>query len=93
MFYINWGMIGSSWGGLWLVPMLIWTFIWKGWSLWLSARKGHKIWFLVLLLVNTVGILEIVYIFLFSGEKFGQKKVGDKKVTPPTEPPTPPTIS
>lgn len=46
--------------------LLIWSFIWKGWALWISARKNSSIWFIVLLLVNTVGILEILYIFVFS---------------------------
>lgn len=52
-----------------ILVLMIWTLIWKGWALWISARQGSKVWFIVLLLINTVGILEILYIFLFSKRK------------------------
>lgn len=45
--------------------LIIWSFIWKGLALWQSARNGHKGWFVALLLINTVGILEILYIYVF----------------------------
>lgn len=58
----------------WLITIiLIWSLIWKLLALWKSARKTHLIWFIVLGLVNTVGILEILYIFVFS--KFKSKPV------------------
>jgi hypothetical protein len=44
----------------------IWSLIWKGFALWKSARKNHIVWFIVLLIVNTLGVLEILYIFIFS---------------------------
>ncbi|MCX6778843.1 MAG: DUF5652 family protein [Candidatus Magasanikbacteria bacterium] len=89
MYNYNWsGMMGGAWWGMLMVPLLIWSLLWKGWALWLAARKGQKIWFVALLVINTMGILEIVYIFLFSGEKFGQKKMETPK-TPPTPPVTP----
>jgi len=49
-----------------LVVAAIWTIPWKGVALWKAARRGEKIWFVVLLVVNTLAILEILYIFLFS---------------------------
>jgi hypothetical protein len=45
---------------------IVWTAIWKGIALWKSARLNHKIWFVLLLIINTLGILEILYIFIFS---------------------------
>jgi methionyl-tRNA synthetase len=48
---------------------LIWSLAWKGWALWLAARRGEKIWFVALLVVNTVGILDIIYIFLVAKRK------------------------
>jgi methionyl-tRNA synthetase len=52
---------------LWLIGILlilaVWSIVWKGWALWLAARNGHTTWFIVLLVVNTVAILEIFYIF------------------------------
>ncbi|MFA5188405.1 MAG: DUF5652 family protein [Patescibacteria group bacterium] len=54
----------------WLILLLvIWSLIWKGIALWKSARNGHKAWFVVMLIVNTVGILEIIYILAFSKPK------------------------
>lgn len=49
-----------------MLLMLIWTLPWKGFALWKAARNSHKKWFVVLFLLNTVGILEIIYIFFFS---------------------------
>jgi methionyl-tRNA synthetase len=49
-----------------LLAMLAWTIPWKGVALWKAARNQHKYWFIALLVVNTVGILEILYIFIFS---------------------------
>jgi len=45
---------------------IIWALVWKAWSLWIAARKNQKIWFGALLLINTMGILEILYVFIFS---------------------------
>jgi methionyl-tRNA synthetase len=55
-------------GGIFLFGMfvlIIWSFVWKGLALWQAARNGHKGWFVALLLINTVGILEILYIYVF----------------------------
>lgn len=57
-----------------LFPLMLWGLFWKGWSLWKAARAESKIWFVVLLLVNTVGILDILYIFVFSKIKKSSKK-------------------
>ena len=46
-----------------LLVLAIWTIPWKGYALWLAAKRSQKGWFLVLLILNTVGILEIFYIF------------------------------
>jgi hypothetical protein len=46
--------------------IVLWTFPWKGIALWKAARNNSKIWFVVLLLINTVAILDILYIFVFS---------------------------
>ncbi|MBZ9572544.1 hypothetical protein KJA15_04390 [Patescibacteria group bacterium] len=51
----------------WLI--LLWTLPWKGVALWKSARNSHKKWFVALLILNTMAILEIVYIFFFSKKK------------------------
>ena len=48
---------------------IAWSAVWKGIALWRASRNGSLIWFIVLLVVNTLGILEIIYIFGFSKKK------------------------
>ncbi len=55
----------SAWLFL-IILIFIWTLPWKGWALWKAARANDKIWFITLLVINTLGILEILYIFVFS---------------------------
>lgn len=58
-----------------IVPLLVltlWSLFWKGLALWHSARKNDTSWFVVLLLVNSVGILEIIYLFSVAKLKFSQ---------------------
>lgn len=45
---------------------VIWTLIWKGLALWRSATLRQKGWFVAFLIVNTLGILEIVYLYFIS---------------------------
>ncbi len=52
-----------------LVIIAIWSSVWKALALWKSARKNSVPWFVVLFLVNTMGILEILYLFVFSEMK------------------------
>ena len=58
---------------------LVWILIWKGLALWKSARKNQLVWFIVLLIINTLGILEILYIFLFSKIKLEPEKRTKKR--------------
>jgi len=61
---------------IWLfVFVLIWSLVWKALALWKSARKGSTIWFIILLVVNTLGILEILYLFLFSKIKLPKANI------------------
>lgn len=54
----------------WLLGLIIlWVLPWKGLALWKAAKNGHKRWFISLLILNTLAILEIIYIFCFSKKK------------------------
>jgi hypothetical protein len=70
--YNLYGMSTST--GILLVIVTIWTLFWKGCALWIAGKKDQKWWFLVLLVVNTVGILEIVYIFYVAKKKWADIK-------------------
>ncbi len=51
------------------IPLLLiaalWTIVLKGFALWFAARGSQKWWFIVLLVVNTLGVLEIIYLIWF----------------------------
>jgi len=55
--------------------ILVWTLPWKGVALWKAVKNDHKGWFVALLVLNTFGILEILYIFVFSKKKSVKNKV------------------
>ena len=50
---------------VWLLPLIIWSVIWKGFALWKSARGNQLSWFIILFVINTFGILEIIYLAFF----------------------------
>lgn len=61
-------------GGFLLVIFMLWSFVWKGLALWRAARRNDTTWYVVLLIVNTLGILEIIYYFLIAKtDKIGTK--------------------
>lgn len=51
-----------------LAIIFIWTLPWKGVALWKAARNGSKGWFIALLILNSLAVLEILYIFIFARE-------------------------
>lgn len=65
-------MGGAEWLGLsyqlpfGVLAVVLWALAWKGWALWLAARRREPVWFIILLVVNTFGILEIIYIFFIA---------------------------
>lgn len=62
---------------LWYVALFAWALVWKGMALWKAAHREQKWWFVAFLVVNTLGILEILYIYVFSVER--PSKVADEK--------------
>ncbi len=69
---------------LYMIPFMIWDMIWRGIALWKSGRNNQLAWFVALLLVNSIGILPIIYIMFFQKpnaeiEKKTETKVRKKK--------------
>jgi hypothetical protein len=52
-----------------LYILSLWTLIWKGLALWRASKQSQRNWFIVLLVLNTVGILDIIYLFRFSKDR------------------------
>lgn len=55
-----------------LIALVVWGLAWKGVALWRAGRNNHLGWFIAIFLVNTIGILEMVYIFAFSRRSTAQ---------------------
>jgi hypothetical protein len=49
-----------------LIILAIWDLSWRGSALWKASRNKSMPWFIALLILNTIGILPIVYIFFFA---------------------------
>ncbi|HLM84477.1 MAG TPA: DUF5652 family protein [Candidatus Bathyarchaeia archaeon] len=70
---------------LWIIAIVvIWTFPWKGVALWRAARDQSVVWFVVLFVVNTLGILEILYILFFSKGKPAPQEI-EQQIEPEKE--------
>lgn len=72
---MNYHWYGQAYGlglggmiGLGIIALLIGliVIVLKGLALWTAAKRDEKIWFIVLLIVNTVGILELVYLIFIA---------------------------
>jgi hypothetical protein len=46
-----------------IIALVAWSLAWKGLSLWHAAKDDSKPWFVTLLVSNTLGILDAIYIF------------------------------
>ena len=49
-----------------LIIVVLWTLPWKGVALWKAAQRSETGWFIAILILNTLAILEIIYIFFIS---------------------------
>ncbi len=54
-----------------IIILALWELIWKGIALWKAARNEQKYWFIAILIINSAGILPILYIFVFQKGKKG----------------------
>lgn len=57
----------------WLLPLIlilgIWEMVWKIIAMWRSARNNHLAWFICIAIINTAGILPIVYLLMHKSLK------------------------
>lgn len=72
---LNFAAMGLTW---WIVLIIVWDLVWRVAGVWKSTKLNHPIWSVVFVLFQTVGIVPILYIFLFSkinlDEKTSKKK-------------------
>jgi len=62
-----------------IASILLWSLPWKGLALWRAAQRKHKIWFIIILVINTFGLLEIIYYFFLSKRDWNLKMFTRKK--------------
>lgn len=74
----------STFLGLFVV-LVIWSAVWKAVAMWYAARNGDKPWYIFILILNTVGILEIIYIFAVHRPK--NAKINQPGSSTPSAPP------
>ena len=49
--------------------LVVWDLVWKGIALWKCGRSNQLPWFVAILIVNSAGILPIVYLLFFQKKK------------------------
>ncbi len=68
----DWVGFNSPAGMFLLAIIVLWSLFWKGCALWHAARRGKVWWFIAILVINTLGILEIIYLFGFAKLRAGE---------------------
>ncbi|MEI7718782.1 MAG: DUF5652 family protein [archaeon] len=51
------------------IGLFFWEIIWKGFALWRAGRRNQPRWFFLLFILNTAGILPIIYLYLTREKK------------------------
>ena len=67
------GLASDFISSVYFIPLIViitlWDFFWKAWGLWISAQRKEKIWFALILIINSAGILPIIYILFFQKKR------------------------
>ena len=48
---------------------IFWELIWKGIAMWKCGRNNQLVWYIAILILNTIGILPIIYLLFFQKKK------------------------
>ena len=58
---------------MWLIPLIvvlvIWELVLKLLAMWKAAQRKELLWFLVIAIFNTVGILPLIYLIVNKDKK------------------------
>jgi len=49
--------------------IILWSAVWKGIALWKCGRNNQLVWFVILFIINTAGILPIIYLIFFQKKR------------------------
>jgi len=62
-------LTNAVWFMLLISILVLWDLVWKGIALWKAGRNNQLGWFIAVLIINSLGILPIVYILFFQKKK------------------------
>ena len=65
-------LIESSWFIPLIIILAIWDMIWKIVAMWYASRDNQKMWYILLAIINSIGVLPILYLLVI--------RKGDKKI-------------
>ena len=81
-FLVNYGTVTTTYmeptEKIIIVGLIIWSLAWKGVAMWKAAHRDEKKWFIALFAINTIGILEILYLYVFSRDKKEQTIISNQ---------------
>jgi hypothetical protein len=60
---------------LFFAALTIWSIIWKGLALWKASQRSERNWFIIILIINSFGILDIIYYYLVGRGKTSESSV------------------
>ena len=66
-----------------LFLIICWILTWKGLALWRAAQLRQRYWFVAILLLNTLGILDIIYLYYVTRDykvEFGKKSINQDQI-------------
>ena len=66
-----------------IITILLWELYWKYNALWLAAKRSHRGWFFAILIINSVGLLPIYYLYTkgyFDDQDSSIKEFNDNKI-------------
>lgn len=64
-----------------LIFLSLWSLFWKGLALWRASRENQRNWFIALLVLNTLGLGEIIYLTWFAKKNRFWDKIVKKQTS------------
>jgi hypothetical protein len=55
--------------------LTVWGIVWKGLALWKASQRSERNWFIIILIINSFGILDIIYYYLVGRGKTSESSV------------------
>ena len=78
----TWIQDQGTWFIIMIIVLALWDAVWRLIALWHSARRSQLVWFIFLGILNTVGVLPIIYLLVHRGKS---KQTTQQNKHPETE--------